>query len=79
MQKEAFFFKKFCITVRNETEWKELVEQGYNFLAGSDPEKILGIYRQLASKKFSMLHQFYGKGEAGKQIVNLIRNQNPGL
>jgi len=40
LQKEAFFFGKFCITLRDETEWTELVEEKVNFLAGADSYKI---------------------------------------
>jgi hypothetical protein len=39
LQKEAFFFQKFCITLRDETEWVELVNGGFNFLAGADENK----------------------------------------
>ncbi len=41
LQKEAFFFEKHCLVIRNETEWTELVEMGYNFLTGTDLAKIL--------------------------------------
>lgn len=34
LQKEAYFFKKYCITLRTETEWTELVEQGANIITG---------------------------------------------
>lgn len=44
LQKEAFFFKKHCITLREETEWSELVEHKFNALAGSDKELIIDIY-----------------------------------
>ena len=30
IQKEAYFYKKLCITLRKETEWKELVDSGWN-------------------------------------------------
>ncbi len=40
LQKEAFFFKKACVTLRDETEWVELVDNGFNVLVGADKEKI---------------------------------------
>ena len=40
LQKEAFFLQKYCITLRNETEWTELVTNGYNLLAGSSKRNI---------------------------------------
>ncbi|GAB1465728.1 UDP-N-acetylglucosamine 2-epimerase (non-hydrolyzing) [Aliarcobacter cryaerophilus] len=41
LQKEAYFFEKQCITLRDETEWVELVECGANTLVGADKEKII--------------------------------------
>jgi UDP-GlcNAc3NAcA epimerase len=38
-QKEAYFFSKLCITLRDETEWIELIECGANTLLGADKEK----------------------------------------
>lgn len=45
LQKEAFYFKKPCITLRNETEWTELVDRGFNVLAGANYEKIIELER----------------------------------
>lgn len=41
VQKEAYFLQKPCITMRDETEWLETVENGWNIIVGSDKEKIL--------------------------------------
>jgi UDP-GlcNAc3NAcA epimerase len=70
LQKEAYFFEKPCITLRDETEWVELVENGFNILAGADKKKILNSYK----KHFSLftLHSslnLYGKGDASKLII----------
>ncbi len=69
LQKEAFFFSKPCITIREETEWVELVSNGVNFLVGSDYQKILEAFEKLrtASIKFDM--DLYGTGNAGHNIV----------
>ena len=40
LQKEAFFLKKPCITLRDETDWVELLAHGYNFLTGAGAENI---------------------------------------
>ncbi|MCW8803871.1 MAG: UDP-N-acetylglucosamine 2-epimerase (non-hydrolyzing) [Ignavibacteriaceae bacterium] len=69
LQKEAFFFKKPCITLRNETEWIELVENGFNFIAGTDYEKILEKYHQLKIAKPDFNVNLYGNGKASKLIV----------
>lgn len=41
VQKEAYFLQKPCITMRDETEWIETVENGWNTIVGSDKDKIL--------------------------------------
>ena len=72
LQKEAYFFKKFCITLRDETEWVELVENGVNFLAGSDKDNIIKIYNSLKSKIFKDQRPLYGDGNASEKIVDLL-------
>ena len=75
LQKEAFFFNKYCITLREETEWVELVENGYNKLAGCDPSKIVQAFEDLKDKKFVKNHNFYGGGTAALKIANhLLEN-----
>ena len=68
LQKEAFFFEKPCITLRDETEWVELIENGFNVLVGADREKILEEYRSFNfSTDFSL--DLYGGGKASEKIV----------
>lgn len=73
LQKEAFFFGKSCITMREETEWVELIENNYNILVGSDKTKILNAYK---SHKFE--HDFsknlYGGGTASNNIITALLN-----
>lgn len=69
LQKEAFFFDKYCITLREETEWVELVNNGYNFLAGSDALKIRETFHKVNGLTFDKRHQFYGGGNASKNIA----------
>lgn len=70
LQKEAFFFRKYCITLRNETEWTELVDHGYNALAGNLYDKIMQAYREQPHPDFSTL--LYGDGHAAKVIVDTL-------
>jgi len=70
LQKEAYFFEKPCITLRDETEWVELVENGFNILVGADREKIVQAYSNYSKFKIqnSKLN-LYGDGNASKKIV----------
>ena len=70
LQKEAFFFRKYCITLREETEWTELVDHGYNTLAGSSFDKITRAYREQPHPDFST--PLYGDGHAAKVIVDTL-------
>ncbi len=73
MQKEAFFLKKFCITLRDETEWIELVSAGVNFLAGASTNRIVKLFEHLKDapkKHFS--RQLYGDGHAADKIARLL-------
>jgi UDP-GlcNAc3NAcA epimerase len=72
LQKEAFFFKKPCITLRDETEWIELVEHGFNYLAGSDAEAIYDSYKHSVVTKYNFSQNLYGNGKAGEKIVDFL-------
>jgi UDP-GlcNAc3NAcA epimerase len=69
LQKEAFFLQKPCLTLRDSTEWTELIEQGVNFLVGSDREKIVQTFREVQTKKLDFTAEPYGDGKAGEKIV----------
>lgn len=77
LQKEAFFFSKPCITLRDETEWVELVEAGYNFLVGADKTKIIDMTKQMRKRTFDFSANLYGDGKASKNIVALLRKLAP--
>jgi len=74
VQKEAFFFGKHCITLREQTEWVELVDNGFNILVGSDSEKLKSAYEVLSSKQSDFSMDLYGKGSASAQAVSEIIN-----
>lgn len=69
LQKEAFFFKKPCITLRDETEWVELVEGGFNSLVGSHTAKIIEAFRSMKEKKLNFNVALYGEGSAAQEIL----------
>jgi UDP-GlcNAc3NAcA epimerase len=73
LQKEAYFFSKPCITLRDETEWIELVKNGYNVLVGAEKTRILqGFSRveELNTKDYTV--DFYGNGKASEKIVKVL-------
>lgn len=73
MQKEAYFFDKYCITLREETEWTELVENGYNFLSGATTTTILSLYHKIqANPEFVKGTALYGEGKAAEKIVHYL-------
>jgi len=76
LQKEAFFFKKFCITTRDETEWIELVENGFNVVVGAEQEKILSEAIKIVNKSANFDLDLYGKGKASRIIAYEILKFN---
>jgi UDP-GlcNAc3NAcA epimerase len=72
VQKEAYFFQKPCVTLRDETEWVELVENGFNKLVGADPDKILQAEHTFREQTLDFNKKLYGTGDAGKTIVDLL-------
>lgn len=72
LQKEAYFFKKPCLTLRNETEWVELVQDHVNILAGADAENILTRFNDLMNLTPNFSNNLYGKQNASNVILNII-------
>ena len=70
MQKEAYFFKVPCITLRDTTEWVETVNDGWNVLAGASKTKILDAVRHFSPR--GRQSEDYGNGDASRNIVNII-------
>ena len=70
VQKEAFFLGVPCVTLRDETEWPETVECGWNVLAGADPERIVTAAKRPAPKGERPL--LFGDGHAAEKIVRSL-------
>lgn len=68
VQKEAFFFRKPCVVLREETEWVELVEHGQARLAGADPTAILDAVAAFARDGMVPCPDLYGDGHAAERI-----------
>jgi UDP-GlcNAc3NAcA epimerase len=72
LQKEAYFSKKYCITLREETEWVELVENDVNQLVGASEKKIINAFNEAKSLKPNYGNHFYGNGKASDKIIQLL-------
>lgn len=73
MQKEAYFLKTPCVTLRDETEWVELIEAGWNKLINTDSnkEKIVSeIFRSI--NKRGLNDDYYGDGHSSFKITDQI-------
>lgn len=73
MQKEAYFLRVPCVTLREETEWVETVELGWNRLAGTDPEAILAAVE--SSTPPAGHPDVYGDGHAAEAIVRVLEGE----
>lgn len=74
LQKEAYFFKKPCLTLRDQTEWTELVDYGYNILSKIDKKNILENYHHIKTIKKDFNDQLYGDGKTGELILKELQN-----
>ncbi len=71
VQKEAFFLEIPCVTLRDETEWVETVENGWNILVGTDEEKIREAI--LNFKPASIPQKCFGSGDTTRRMIEKIK------
>lgn len=69
VQKEAFFFNKPCVTMRDQTEWVELIEVGANVLVGADSEMIISKVQENIGRHIHDVSAIYGGGRASSAIA----------
>jgi UDP-N-acetylglucosamine 2-epimerase len=77
VQKEAYWYKVPCVTLRTTTEWIETIETGWNRLVGDDPELIA---RAVADAGPGAEHPaLYGDGKAADRVADLLCTMAPGV
>lgn len=76
VQKEAFFMEKPCITMRDETEWVETVENDWNRIVGTDKVKILEAITSFEPSKPQKI--IFGDGKSSEKICDIIECLNIG-
>jgi UDP-N-acetylglucosamine 2-epimerase len=80
VQKEAFWLKTPCITLRENTEWVETVQLGANYLLGSNTERIVKTAEEIIEneeglcKKLEKLPNPFGDGCASQKILKIIKD-----
>lgn len=74
MQKEAFLLDTPCVTLRDETEWDETVEAGWNVLVGADPDRIRAVLATHQWPSSDHKPQPYGDGTAAQRIVSSLED-----
>jgi UDP-N-acetylglucosamine 2-epimerase len=70
LQKEALYLGVPCTTLRDETEWVETVESGWNILVGADAGRAIASLEQLPGSETPP--QPYGEGSAGEAIARRV-------
>lgn len=78
IQKEAYILKKPCITIRDNTEWVETVQDGWNVLTGADRHRISQAIRDLDHRMPRTHSEVYGDGHAAERIVSILENSFTG-
>jgi len=74
IQKEAFFHQVPCITLRDETEWKETIDSGWNTLTGASTEKIIESFEKIIIPSNQNL--YYGDGQSSFEIIDRLLNES---
>jgi len=70
VQREAYFMKKPCLTLRDETEWTETVHAGWNKLVGVDVDRIVYEWRNFAPP--TEQPPIFGDGTAAEKIAEIL-------
>jgi len=70
VQKEAYFFKKPCVTMRDQTEWVETVNAGWNTIVGADKDKILQAIDR--AEVLKLYPDLYGNGNSAQEMLNIL-------
>ncbi len=74
IQKEAYWLGVPCVTMRDESEWVETVQTGWNVVVGADTARIVAAVREFVTPEERPA--LYGDGRAAERIVDGLRHRN---
>ncbi|MBI9079210.1 MAG: UDP-N-acetylglucosamine 2-epimerase (non-hydrolyzing) [Pseudodesulfovibrio sp.] len=72
LQKEAYFMKTPCLTLREETEWVELVKHGFNAIAGINATAIRDKAGEMLERTYQWDQSLYGKGDTSRIVLETL-------
>lgn len=72
VQKEAAFLNVPCVTLRNETEWVETIQEGRNLIVGANQDEIVNAVFSLRRTCKKNLAALFGRGQASQKIVQIL-------
>lgn len=75
VQKEAYFFRKPCIVLREETEWVELIETGAAVLTGADEARLIAAANRFLAQPPEIFPEIFGDGTASEFICRTISEE----
>lgn len=77
LQKEAYYSKKKCFTLRDETEWGVTLKKNANTLISPKMEvkDMLKIFNNSINKKIVFSENVFGDGKSGKKIIEILLNK----
>jgi UDP-N-acetylglucosamine 2-epimerase len=79
VQKEAYWLDVPCVTLRDETEWVETLETGWNVLTGTDPARIVEAVTKRVLPPAESKPQLYGDGRVAERCVRVLESHVPSL
>ncbi len=71
IQKEAYWLEVPCITLREETEWGEIVQDGWNVLAGVDKKRIVELAENFTPD--NKQRNIFGDGKSAEKIIEVVK------
>ena len=72
VQREAYFARVPCVTLRNETEWPETVKSGWNIISGTRTEDVIRAFVRLERTDLPEPPPYFGDGRASERIVEIL-------